>query len=124
MEGFELIKTLPNKSKIFLDYAHTPHALETAILSLKEHFQKKITIIFGCGGERDKGKRKLMGNIARKYCNKIYVTDDNPRNENPKRIRRDIMKGLEKDQGAKEIQNRNRAIIYALKKILILMKLY
>ena len=109
----ELIKTLPNKSKIFLDYAHTPDALETAIKSLGEHFQKKITVIFGCGGERDKKKRKLMGNIAGKYCEKIYITDDNPRNENPKKIRRDIMKGL-KGTDAKEIENRRNAINYAL----------
>jgi len=116
VEGrLELIRTLPNQSKIFLDYAHTPDALENAILSLREHFQKKITVIFGCGGERDKSKRKLMGSIAKKYCNKIYVTDDNPRNENPRKIRRDIMKGL-KESRAKEIGNRKKAIIYALKK--------
>ena len=114
VEGrLELIKTLPNQSKIFLDYAHTPDALENAILSLREHFQKKITVVFGCGGERDKSKRKLMGSIARRYCDKIYVTDDNPRNENPKKIRSDIMKGL-KGSGAKEIQNRKNAIISAL----------
>jgi len=115
VEGrLELIRTLPNQSKIFLDYAHTPDALKNAILSLREHFQKKITVIFGCGGERDKRKRKLMGGIAKKYCNKIYVTDDNPRNENPKKIRSHIMKGL-KGSRAKEIGNRKEAIIYALK---------
>jgi len=115
VEGrLELIRTLPNQSKIFLDYAHTPDALENAILSLREHFQKKVTVIFGCGGERDKGKRKLMGSIAKKYCNKIYVTDDNPRNENPKKIRSHIMKGL-KGSKAKEVGNRRKAITYALK---------
>ena len=57
VEGrLELVRNLPNKTKIFLDFAHTPDALEHAILSLREHFQKKITIIFGCGGERDKTK--------------------------------------------------------------------
>ena len=115
VEGrLELIRTLPNQSKIFLDYAHTPDALENAIFSLREHFQKKITVIFGCGGDRDKNKRKLMGSIAKKYCNKIYITDDNPRNENPKKIRKHIMKGL-KGSRAKEIGNRKKAIIYALK---------
>ena len=115
VEGrLHLIRTLPNQSKIFLDYAHTPDALKNAILSLREHFQKRITVIFGCGGERDKSKRKLMGNIAKKYCDKIYVTDDNPRNENPKKIRTDIMKGL-KNSKAKEIDNRKKAILYALK---------
>ena len=115
VEGrLELIRTLPNQSKIFLDYAHTPDALENAIFSLREHFKKKITVIFGCGGDRDKNKRKLMGSIAKKYCNKIYITDDNPRNENPKKIRNHIMKGL-KGSRAKEIGNRKKAIIYALK---------
>tara|TARA_B100000700_G_scaffold272231_1_gene315703 strand:+ start:1743 stop:4577 length:2835 start_codon:yes stop_codon:yes gene_type:complete len=116
VEGrLELVRTLPNLSKIFLDYAHTPDALENAILSLRQHFKKKITVVFGCGGERDKSKRRLMGKIAKKYCDKIFVTDDNPRNENPKKIRKDIMKGL-KNSNAKEIGNRKKAILYALKK--------
>jgi len=115
VEGrLQLIRTLPNQSKIFLDYAHTPDALKNAILSLREHFQKKITVIFGCGGERDKSKRSLMGKIAKKYCDKIYITDDNPRNESAKKIRNDIMKGLKKST-AKEIGNRKKAILYALK---------
>ena len=115
VEGrLQLIRTLPNQSKIFLDYAHTPDALKNAILSLREHFQKKITVIFGCGGERDKSKRSLMGKVAKKYCDKIYITDDNPRNESAKKIRNDIMKGL-KNSTDKEIGNRKKAILYALK---------
>ena len=110
----QLIRTLPNQSKIFLDYAHTPDALRNAILSLREHFQKKITVIFGCGGDRDKRKRKIMGTVAKKYCDKIYITDDNPRNESSKKIREDILKGL-KNSSAKSIGGRKRAIIYALK---------
>jgi len=111
----QLIKKLPNHSKVFLDYAHTPDALENAILSLKEHFQKRITIVFGCGGERDREKRRMMGKIAKKYCNKIFITDDNPRSESPKKIRSEIMKEL-KNSNAKEIGNRKKAILYALKK--------
>ena len=110
----ELIKIFPNQSRVFLDYAHTPDALKTAIISLREHFKKKITVIFGCGGERDRGKRRLMGNIAKSHCDKIYITDDNPRNENPKKIRKDIMNGL-KNSNAIEIGGRKKAIIYALK---------
>ena len=110
----QLIRILPNKSQVFLDYAHTPDALENAILSLREHFRKKVTVIFGCGGERDRGKRKLMGNIAKKHCEKIYITDDNPRNESAKKIRMDIMRGL-KNSRAKEIANRKNAIFFALK---------
>ena len=117
VEGrLQLIRTLPNKSHIFLDYAHTPEALEKAIVSLREHFQKKITIVFGCGGERDKKKRKLMGKIASKYCDKIYITDDNPRSENASSIRKDIMKGI-KNSSVKEIGNRIKAITYSLQKV-------
>ena len=104
---------MPNQSKIFLDYAHTPDALKRHTI-FKRTFSKKITVIFGCGGERDKSKRRLMGKVAKKYCDKIYVTDDNPRSENPKKIRKDIMKGL-KNSIAKDIGNRKKAIIYALK---------
>ena len=89
-----------------MDYAHTPDALENAIfLSLQEHFNKKITIIFGCGGDRDKGKRKLMGSIAKKYCEKIYVTDDNPRNENSSKIRKryyERFKGIKRKRNSKQ----------------------
>ena len=115
IEGrIQLIRTLPNQSKIFVDYAHTPEALENAILSLREHFKKKITVIFGCGGERDIKKRILMGQVAKKYCDKIYITDDNPRFEDPKKIRSQIKKGLE-GSSFKEIGNRKKAITLALK---------
>ena len=115
VEGrLELIRTLPNKSKIFLDYAHTPDALQNAILSLRQHFNKKINVIFGCGGERDKIKRVKMGKVAKKYCNKIYLTDDNPRNENANSIRSQIKKGLE-GSNFNEIGNRKKAIIFALR---------
>ena len=120
VEGrLQLIRTLPNQSKIFLDYAHTPDALKNAILSLREHFQKKITVVFGCG---DRSKRKLMGKIAKELCDKIYVTDDNPRNESSKKIRKEIIKGA-KGSKAKEISGRKKAIIHALKNS-IRMKLF
>ena len=110
----ELVKTFQNKSKVFLDYAHTPHALETVIKSLIEKFNKKIILVFGCGGERDFKKRKLMAKIADKFCKKIYVTDDNPRNENPKKIRKDIIKHIKKVNYF-EISNRKKAIQEAIK---------
>ena len=109
----ELVRNLPNGSKIFLDYAHTPEALRNAIISLEEHFNKKITVLFGCGGERDKPKRKLMGKIADELCDKIIITDDNPRNENPKKIRGEIIKKIHKNKVI-EIPNRKKAINYAL----------
>ena len=110
----EFIRSLPNQSKIFLDYAHTPEALKNAIISLEEHFNKKITVIFGCGGERDKSKRKKMGEIVSKLCEKIIVTDDNPRNENPSKIRKQILKVIDEGK-AREIPDRKKAITFALK---------
>ena len=110
----EFIRRLPNQSKIFLDYAHTPEALKNAIISLEEHFNKKITVVFGCGGERDIPKRSKMGRIVNKLCDKIIVTDDNPRNENPHKIRSQIIKEIDKNK-VKEIPGREKAIIFALK---------
>ena len=109
----ELIRTLPNKSKVFVDFAHTPNAIKTVIKTLSEYYDKKITIVFGCGGERDKKKRKIMGKIANKLCNKIYVTDDNPRNEDPGSIRKSIIKFIDKAKLI-EIEKRSKAISHSL----------
>lgn len=75
----------------FVDYAHTADALKQALLSLKLHFGKKIVLVFGCGGNRDKTKRSDMGKIAQKYADRIIITDDNPRDEDPAKIRRDVL---------------------------------
>nr|WP_255586048.1 UDP-N-acetylmuramoyl-L-alanyl-D-glutamate--2,6-diaminopimelate ligase [Wolbachia endosymbiont of Mansonella perstans] len=75
----------------FVDYAHTPGALKQALLSLKWHFNKKIILVFGCGGNRDQKKRAEMGKIAQMYADRVVVTDDNPRNEDPAKIRHDIL---------------------------------
>jgi murE/murF fusion protein len=98
VEGrLEKIGKIKNNSKVILDYAHTPDALELALLNIKEQFPiSKISLVFGCGGERDLKKRSIMGKIAEKYSDKIYLTDDNPRNENPSKIRKDIKKGIKK----------------------------
>ncbi len=115
----ELVKKFPNNVNIFIDYAHTPDALLTATSSLKKHFKNKLSLVFGCGGERDVLKRALMAKVALKYCDKIYVTDDNPRNENPKKIRKDIIKYLKTEK--KEyfnIGNRSKAINQAVKNTL------
>ena len=89
----ECVANLNINSKIIVDFAHTPDALEQTLISLRKQFNKKIILVFGCGGDRDKKKRFFMGKIAKKYCKKIYVTDDNPRNESPKKIRSEIVKG-------------------------------
>ena len=75
----DCIANLKNNSKIIVDFAHTPDALKQALIAIKTQFNKKIVIVFGCGGERDKKKRFLMGKIATQYCRKVFVTDDNPR---------------------------------------------
>ncbi len=90
----ELIKEYPNNVKVFIDYAHTPDALQEAIKSLKQKYNANITLVFGCGGERDFKKRPLMAKVARSLCKNIYVTDDNPRNENPNKIRKEIISQL------------------------------
>ena len=111
VEGrLEKIGEIKNNSKVILDYAHTPAALELALLNLREQFPKnKINLVFGCGGNRDFEKRSIMGEIAEKYSDNIYLTDDNPRNESPAKIRKDIIKGIKKLK-IKEFSNRKKAI--------------
>ena len=95
----EKVGNLHNNGIVILDYAHTPDALRTCIKNVKEQFKlRKINLVFGCGGERDKPKRKIMGNIANRYCDKIFLTDDNPRSEDPKKIRRDVRSNIAKSK--------------------------
>jgi len=110
----EQIGIIKNNSKVILDYAHSPDALEISLKSLKEQFKnRKITIVFGCGGDRDKTKRQIMGKIANQYCDRIYLTDDNPRYENPKTIRTSIRKNINKSK-IYETSNRAKAIKKAI----------
>ena len=115
VEGrLEKIGEIKNNSKVILDYAHTPAALELALLNLREQFPRnKVNLVFGCGGDRDFKKRSIMGRIAEKYSDSIYLTDDNPRNENPSKIRKDIIKGIKKKK-IKEFSNRKKAIHQAI----------
>ena len=113
----EKLGNLNNNGIVILDYAHTPDALKTCLKNVKEQFKlRKINLVFGCGGERDKPKRKIMGNIADKYCDKIYLTDDNPRSEDPIKIRRDIKSNISKSK-VLEIPSRERAIKSAIMNI-------
>jgi len=110
----EKIGKIKNNSSVILDYAHTPDALKTCLQNLKEQFKgKKISIVFGCGGDRDQSKRSIMGKIANYYCDKIYLTDDNPRTEDPKKIRLDLKKPINKLK-LFEIANRLDAIKKAI----------
>ena len=116
VEGrFEKIGNIKNRSKVILDYAHTPEALKTCLLNLREQFpNKKINLLFGCGGDRDQNKRSKMGKIADNYADEIYLTDDNPRFENPNKIRKDIKKGIKKRKIIEQ-SNRAKAISKAIK---------
>lgn len=112
---FEKVGSIENNSIAILDYAHTPDALETCILNIKEHFKhRKINLVFGCGGDRDKPKRSIMGKIANDLCDKIYLTDDNPRTESPKKIRNEIKTKILKSKLV-EISSRKNAIEKAIK---------
>ena len=117
VEGrLERIGRIKNKSKVILDYAHTPEALRTCLLNLKEQFpDKKVILLFGCGGNRDQNKRSKMGKIADIYSDEIYLTDDNPRFENPNKIREDIKKGIKRK--IFEIPNRAKAISVAVRNL-------
>jgi len=94
-------------ARIYVDYAHTPDALETVLRSIRPHVGHKLSVVFGCGGDRDRGKRKIMGEIAARLADRIYVTDDNPRGEDAAAIRAEVMKGCPE---AIEIGDRTRAI--------------
>ncbi len=110
----EKIGSLLNNSITILDYAHTPEALKTTILSIKDQFRhRKIKLLFGCGGDRDKPKRRIMGKIANNLCENIYLTDDNPRSEDPSLIRKQIKIKISKSKLV-EIPNRKKAIETAI----------
>ncbi len=113
----EKVGILKNNAICILDYAHTPDALEISLKNLKEQFhEKKITLVIGCGGNRDRSKRSIIGKIANEYCDRIYLTDDNPRNENPKKIRTAIKKNIKKNR-LYEIPNREKAIQAAVNQL-------
>jgi UDP-N-acetylmuramoyl-L-alanyl-D-glutamate--2,6-diaminopimelate ligase len=82
---------------VFVDYAHTPDSLRKTLLALKDIGYKKIICVFGCGGDRDKGKRKIMGEIACDCSDFTFITSDNPRSEDPLDICKEIQKGFRKD---------------------------
>lgn len=96
---------------VFVDYAHTPDALETALRALRPHVMGRLLVVFGAGGDRDRGKRPLMGQAAAKTADVVYVTDDNPRSEDPATIRAEILQACPE---AYEIADRAEAILRAV----------
>ncbi len=96
---------------VYVDYAHTPDALAAAIAALRPHTANRLILVFGCGGDRDRGKRPLMGQIAAEAADLVLVTDDNPRREDPAAIRAAI---LAASPGASEVPGRREAIARAI----------
>jgi UDP-N-acetylmuramoyl-L-alanyl-D-glutamate--2,6-diaminopimelate ligase len=96
-----------NGAPIFVDYAHKPDALDKALGALRPYVKRELVVVFGCGGDRDAGKRPLMGEIAARAADRVIITDDNPRSENPAAIRAAILKAA---PGAREIGDRREAI--------------
>lgn len=99
---------------VVVDFAHTPDALEHVLVALRAHCDGKLWCVFGCGGDRDKGKRSLMGAVAERYANQVVLADDNPRTENPDQIIQDILSGIEDSSRVSIEQDRAKAIAYAI----------
>lgn len=97
-----------------VDYAHTPHSLEQSLQALREHVQGQLWCVFGCGGDRDPGKRPQMGAIAERYADRVIVTNDNPRNEQPARIVQHILAEMQHPQAVQVLEDRGAAIASAL----------
>ena len=101
-------------AQVIVDYAHTPDALRNALVALRQHTSKRLICVFGAGGERDIGKRKIMGQVADELADLCLITDDNPRNENPKRIRDQILEGC---PNGESIAGRGEAIKLGISKL-------
>ncbi|WP_413111115.1 UDP-N-acetylmuramoyl-L-alanyl-D-glutamate--2,6-diaminopimelate ligase [Thaumasiovibrio sp. DFM-14] len=104
----------PDKPMLVVDYAHTPDALEKALQALRVHCQGTLWCIFGCGGDRDKGKRSMMAAVAEKHADKVILTDDNPRSEDPKAIVADMLTGVNEPDAVMVRHDRHAAIQFAV----------
>ncbi len=107
----ELVARRANGAPVFVDYAHTPDALQTALRAMRPHVMGRLLVVFGAGGDRDRGKRPLMGRAALENADVLFVTDDNPRSEDPAAIRAEIMTACPQ---ANEIGDRATAILTAI----------
>lgn len=111
----QLAATRKNGAAVYVDYAHTPDALETALRALRPHVMGRIIVVFGAGGDRDRTKRPLMGAAAQAHADVLYVTDDNPRTEDPATIRAAILAACPE---ANEVGDRAEAILRAVDALL------
>jgi len=117
------LSTVPGRMQLFggdsqpsvvVDYAHTPDALEKALLAARVHCAAHLMVVFGCGGDRDRGKRPLMGSLAERLADEVYVTDDNPRSEPSAEIIAEILAGLREPMSARVVPDRGQAIREAI----------
>ncbi len=111
----ESLKKVLGRSAVVVDYAHTPDALQKALLILRSACEGKLWVVFGCGGDRDRGKRPLMGKISEDFSDRVIVTSDNPRSEDPDTIIQDILRGIEHKQNVYVESDRRAAIALAIK---------
>jgi UDP-N-acetylmuramoyl-L-alanyl-D-glutamate--2,6-diaminopimelate ligase len=110
----ELVATTPAGGAVYVDYAHKPDALQAVLTALRPHATGKLAVVVGCGGDRDRGKRPIMGEIATRLADRVIVTDDNPRTEDAATIRREVLAGA---PGALEIGDRTMAIRSAMREL-------
>ena len=110
----EYIGTSQKGADIFVDFAHTPDALESVLKTMRPHATNNLCLVAGCGGDRDAGKRPIMGKVSIEFADVVYITDDNPRTEDAGQIRADMIAGA---IGAKEIAGRANAIRTAIEKL-------
>ncbi|AQS42011.1 MAG: UDP-N-acetylmuramoyl-L-alanyl-D-glutamate--2,6-diaminopimelate ligase [Candidatus Tokpelaia hoelldobleri] len=107
----DLVGATADGAPVYVDYAHKPEALENVLKSVRPFTTGRVIVVFGCGGDRDQGKRPIMGGVACELADVVIVTDDNPRSENPSTIRKQILTGA---AGALEIADRREAIRHAV----------
>ncbi len=103
-----------SKPLVVVDYSHTPDALEQVLMTLREHCAGEMWLVFGCGGDRDVGKRPQMGAIAEKFATRVIVTEDNPRTEDQQQITDDILRGFVHPKNAIVLHDRKKAILMAI----------
>ena len=111
----ELVKQNQTEADIFIDFAHTPDALENVLSTLRPLTKGRLILVFGCGGDRDRQKRPKMGEIAELYADEIYVTSDNPRTEDPDKIISEILSGMQRVKKIEAMVDRRQAICQSLR---------